>query len=92
MDETKSRAVVATEGLHSSVIAHFDDVGRITHMTAEEDGDLTTAYHGSGEHVTREDYRLVAGVMVPHKFTFSRAAPGAHYPFFDAEIMFLEFE
>lgn len=30
--------------------------------------DLTTPYHGSEEYVTRDDYRPVAGMMIPHAF------------------------
>lgn len=74
------------------MIAHFDEAGAITHMVAEEDGDLGTPYHGSGEHVTRSDYQEVAGIMIPHSFVISRMADGALYPFFDARVTSITFE
>ena len=42
------------------VAGPFGEVGEITHMVAEEDGDLSTPYHGSGEHVT---LRAGAGIV-----------------------------
>lgn len=77
--------------MSASLIAHFDTEGRMTHMTAEEDGDLTTPYHGSGEHVTRGDYRAVGNQMIPHSFTISRAAGGEIFPFFDGTVTEIEF-
>ena len=92
IDDTSARAVVAADGLQSSMIVHFDVAGNITHMIAEEDGDLNTPYHGSGEHVTRADYRLVDGVMIPHAFVISRMSGGEVYPFFDATLTSISFE
>lgn len=63
------------------MIAHFDSEGPMTHMAAKSDGDLTTPYHGSGEHVTRGDYRRVGNQMIPHSFTISRAAKGKIFSF-----------
>jgi hypothetical protein len=73
------------------MIAHFDETGRMTQMVAEEDGDLATPFHGSGEHVARSDYRRVGNQMIPHAFTISRAAGGALYPFWDARITAIRF-
>lgn len=92
IDDQSARAIVEADGLRASMIAHFDDAGRMTHMIAEEDGDLSTPYHGSGEHVTRSDYRAVAGVMIPHRFVISRHAKGQVYPFFDAALTDISFE
>lgn len=92
IDDKSARAIVEADGLRASMIAHFDDRGAITHMVAEEDGDLTTPYHGSGEHVTRSDYRAVNGVMIPHAFVISRMADGQIYPFFDAKLTSIAFE
>ena len=92
INETSARAIVAADGLQSSMIVHFDATGAITYMVAEENGDLTTPYHGSGEHVTRMDYREVQGVMVPHAFVISRMADDEIYPFFDARLTSLTFE
>lgn len=92
IDDVCARAVVQADGLTASMKACFDDMGRMTHMIADEDGDLTTPYHGSGEHVTRSDYRSVDGVMIPHKFVISRFAEGKVHPFFDASLTAIAFE
>lgn len=92
IDETSARAIVAANGLQSSMVVHFGKAGAITHMVAEEDGDLTSPYHGSGEHVSRTDYREVQGVMIPHAFVISRMADDKIYPFFDARLTSLIFE
>lgn len=92
VDDQSARAVVHADGLKASMLFHFDADGRITHLTAEQDGDLTTPYHGSGEHVTREDYRLVGNMMIPHRFTISRMAGGEIFPFFNAEITQIAYE
>ena len=54
-------------------------------------GPLTTPYHGSGEHVLRDDYRLVDGMMIPHSFTISRAAGGERFPFWNGAIETITF-
>lgn len=92
IDDTSARAIVQADGLQSSMIAHFDATGAINYMVAEEDGDLTTPYHGSGEHVTRSDYRDIGGVMIPHAFVISRMADGEVHPFFDATLTGIAFE
>lgn len=91
IDSASARAVVSHGGLSASMIAHFDETGRMTQMVAEEDGDLATPFHGSGEHVARSDYRRVGNQMIPHAFTISRAAGGALYPFWDARITAIRF-
>lgn len=92
VDGQSARAIVNSDGLEASMVFYFNDKGQITHLAAEQDGDLTTPYHGSGEHVTRSDYRLVGNKMIPHRFTISRAANGNIFPFFKAEIMRIVFE
>ncbi len=92
IDVQSARAIVAANGLQSSMIVHFGETGEITHIVAEEDGDLSTPYHGSGEHVTRSDYRDIGGVMIPHAFVISRMAGGKIYPFFDAQLTSIVFE
>ncbi|MEM9590005.1 MAG: DUF6544 family protein [Pseudomonadota bacterium] len=92
IDDTSARAVVEADGLAAKMVAHFDAAGRMTHMIAEEDGDLATPYHGSGEHVLRSDYRDVGGVMIPHAFVISRASQGEIFPFFDAVLTDISFE
>lgn len=76
----------------TSMLVTFDADGAITTMQAEADGDLTTPYHGSGEHVTRSDYRLVQGMRVPHGFVISRAAQGKVYPFWRGQITAIAFD
>jgi hypothetical protein len=87
-----ARATVTDRGLSASMVAHFDATGRLTHMVAEEEGDLGTPYHGSGEHVARSDWRAVGGQMIPHRFTISRAGGGAILPFWDGRITAIRFE
>jgi hypothetical protein len=92
LDDTRARAIVGLDGLEASLIAHFDAEGRMTRMTAEADGDLTTPYHGSGEDVTRGDYQNVGGQMIPMTFTISRAAGGAVLPFWTGRVVSITFE
>lgn len=92
IDDNSARAVVAAHGHVASLIATFDDRGALTSFHAEEDGDLTTPYHGSGEHVLRADYRDVDGVRLPMRFEVSRMADGVLYPFWSGEIGMVVFE
>lgn len=92
IDENSARATVTADGLSASLVAHFDAQGRMTHMVAEEDGDLTNPYHGSGEHVTRSNWRQVGNQMIPHDFTISRMAEGKLYPFWKGSITYIHFE
>lgn len=92
IDDSHARAVVTRDGMTASMVAEVDGMGRMTAMRAEDEGDLTTPYHGSGEHVTRGDYRLESGVMIPHSFTISRAAGGQIYPFWTGRIVAIGFE
>ncbi len=92
IDEHSARATVTADGLSASMIAQFDADGRMTHMMAEQDGDLNTPYHGSGEHVARSDYRSVGHQMIPHAFTISRAADGRLYPFWEGRITQIRFD
>ncbi len=91
VDDTHARAIVEADGLEASLLATFDADGRLTSFDAETDGDLTTSYHGSGEHAARGDYRLVDGMMIPHSFTLARAAGGETFPFFVGELETIEF-
>ncbi len=86
INDTSARATVTADGLSAFMIAHFDAQGRMTHMVAEEEGDLTTPYHGSGEHVTRSNWQKVGNQMIPHNFTISRMAQGKLYPFWEGQI------
>ncbi|MEM9247149.1 MAG: DUF6544 family protein [Pseudomonadota bacterium] len=92
IDATRARAVVEAGGETARMVAHFDALGRMTQMVAEEDGDLSTPYHGSGEHVRRSDYRRIGGVMIPHAFVISRARQGELFPFFDAVLTDIAFD
>ena len=92
MDETHARAIVSGFGLEASLVATFRPDGSLERFDAQEDGDLSTPYHGSGEHVTRDDYRPVSGMMIPHRFTIARAAGGKLFPFWTGRITTIAFE
>ena len=91
IDEQRARAVVTYRGMTASLVARFAEDGRLMRFDAEQDGDLTTAYHGSGEHVARDDYQLVDGVRVPMKFVIARSAGGKLYPFWDGRVTAIRF-
>ncbi len=91
VDEDRARATVRAYGAEASLIATFGPDGALTRFDAEEDGDLTTPYHGSGEHVSRSDYQLVGGMRVPMRFEIARAAGGRTYPFWTGRITTIAF-
>lgn len=86
VDADRARAVVRAYGVEASMVATFGPDGALLRFDAETDGDLTTPYHGSGEHVARSDYRPVDGVMIPMAFTIARAAGGRLYPFWRGRV------
>lgn len=92
IDDRHARAIVSAFGLESALVAAFGADGSLESFAAETDGDLSTPYHGSGEFVTRGDYRLVQGMMIPHAFEISRAAAGKRYPFWRGNIVRAAFE
>ncbi|KAA8997671.1 hypothetical protein FJU30_18085 [Affinibrenneria salicis] len=92
IDDNHARAIVSGFGLEESLVATFQPDGRLMSFDAEQDGDLTTPYHGSGEHASRSDYRLVAGMMIPCSFEISRVAGGKILPFWKGRITTIEFE
>ncbi|WP_434355510.1 hypothetical protein NF212_10910 [Parasalinivibrio latis] len=92
IDEYHARATVNHDGMSASMVAKFREDGSLESFAAEKDGDLNTPYHGSGEHVLREDYRLVNGMMIPHRFVISRAADGKVYPFWKGEVSAISFK
>lgn len=92
VDDNRARAIVSAFGEEASLVATFDERGALTRFDAEQDGDLTTPYHGSGEHVARGDYQMVQGMRLPHSFTIARAAGGDIFPFWEARITSLRFE
>lgn len=92
IDKRRARAIVSADGLEASLVATFKPDGSLESFDAEEDGDLATPYHGSGEHVLRGDYRLVSGVMIPHTFAIARAAGGQTYPFWKGRITSINYE
>ena len=91
VDDTRARAVVRAHGEEASLVATFGPDGALTRFDAEQDGDLTTPYHGSGEHVRRTDYTLVDGVRVPMGFEIARAAGGQIYPFWTGRVTQIRF-
>ncbi len=92
IDERRARATARAHGYEASLIATFDSSGGLLSFEAEEDGDLTTPYHGSGEHVVRNDYRLIDNVRIPLAFEISRMAEGRKYPFWKGRITHLAFD
>ena len=86
LDDAHARAVVSFRGMEASLVASFRPDGSLESFRAEEEGDLTTPYHGSGELVVREDYRLVQGMRVPFAFTISRVSGGRAYPFWSGRV------
>ena len=91
INSNKARAIVSKGNLKASLIATFREDGSLASFDAENDGDLTTPYHGSGEQVLRDDYRLVSGMMIPHKFTISRVSHGNVFPFWKGNITSIRF-
>ncbi|WP_051341469.1 DUF6920 family protein [Azospirillum halopraeferens] len=91
VDDRRARAVVSAGGREASLIATFRPDGSLERFDAEADGDLGTPYHGSGEHVTRTDYRLVDGMMIPMGFMIARAAGGTLYPFWRGRVTEIAF-
>ncbi len=92
IDETRARARVRAHGEEAALVATFGPDGALLSFDAEADGDLTTPYHGSGEHVSRGDYQLVDGMRVPMSFEIARAAGGQRYPFWVGRITGIRFE
>lgn len=92
IDDTHARAIVSGFGLESSLIATFNADGSLASFDAEEEGNLLTPYHGSGERATRSDYRSVQGVMIPHAYEISRVANGKIDPFWAGEVREIVFE
>lgn len=86
VDADRARAIVSADGREASLVATFRADGSLQQFDAEVDGDLTTPYHGSGEHALYSDYRLVDGLMIPHRSTFARAAGGQTYPFWTGAV------
>lgn len=91
VDEQRARAVVQSGSDSASLVATFGADGRLLRFEAEEDGDLGTPYHGSGEHASRDDYALVDGVMIPRRFVIARVAGGRILPFWEGRITGIRF-
>lgn len=91
VDNLRARAVVSAFGQRVAMLATFREDGSLQQLDAEEDGDLQTPYHGSGEHVLRTDYREHNGVMIPFGFTIARSASGQIYPFWQGEVTSMRF-
>lgn len=86
VDDKHARVYANYQGLETSLLAEIDTQGKLLSLRAESDGDLTTPYHGSGEFAARSDYRMVDGMMIPHKYVIARHAQGVDYPFWKGEI------
>ncbi|KEY59790.1 DUF6544 family protein [Serratia sp. DD3] len=91
INANQARAIVSAQGISASLVATFREDGSLERFNAEQDGDLTTPYHGSGEQVVRTDYRLVNDMMIPFGFVISRVAGGKDYPFWQGKITDINF-
>ena len=91
IDAQHARAVVTLGDDSASLVATFGDDGRLLRFDAEEDGDLRTSYHGSGEHAARDDYEAVDGLMIPRRFVIARAAAGRILPFWEGRVTSIRF-
>ncbi len=92
VDAWHARAVVQLGDLQAPLVATFADDGRLIRFDAETPGDPALPYHGSGERVERSDERLVQGVMIPHRFVFSRVTRAGVQPFWDGEVTQIRFD
>ncbi|MBB4122152.1 DUF6920 family protein [Martelella radicis] len=92
VDEHSALATVTGFGLEASMVATFREDGSLASFDATEEGDLTTPYHGSGEHSERDDYRPVAGMMIPHSFVIARVGEGRTEPFWKGRVTGIDFE
>ncbi len=92
LDHNHARAIVTAAGRETSLIARFREDGSLASFYAEEDGDLSTPYHGAGEQAERSNYRLVSGLMLPFDFVISRVARGQVHPFWRGRITSIRFE
>lgn len=86
IDDRRARARVSAGGLAATLVATFRADGLLESFHAEEDGDLNTPYHGSGEHVLRDNYQPHGGMLIPMAFTISRMAGGKMYPFWRGRV------
>jgi len=92
VDDLHAVAIVTGHGNEARLLASFDATGALVAFDATEPGDLTTPYHGSGEHVARSDYQLVDGVRVPMGFEVARVgADGVIRPFWRGRVTSLDF-
>ena len=91
MDDRHARARVSAGGLQATLVATFGADGLLQSFHAEEDGDLNTPYHGSGEHVQRSDYQPHNGMLIPMRFTISRKAGGQIQPFWRGSVTQIRF-
>ena len=92
IDDDRARAVISRSGVEGRFIVTFAEDGSITRFDAEADGSLDQAFHGSGEHATRSDYREVDGVMIPMRFEIARVIGGEIRPFWRGEVTEIEFD
>jgi hypothetical protein len=91
MDINRARATVTLGTDSASMVATFGSDGCLLRFDAEEDGDLRTSYHGSGEHASRDDYEAVEGMMLPRRFVIARAAAGRILPFWEGRVTQIRF-
>lgn len=91
MDAQRARAVVTLGQDSAALVATFGSDGRLLRFDAEEDGDLRTSYHGSGEYASRDEFEAVDGMMIPKRFVIARAAAGRILPFWEGRVTRIRF-
>ena len=92
IDDQHARVIAQYQGVSTRMIATFAPSGELTRMNAEENGDLNTPYHGSGEQVERSDYQDIQGMMIPMQFSIARVHDGQVLPFWSGKIEKITFE
>lgn len=96
IDDDHARAIISGRSGEriGAYRVSFDQAGRLKRMVSEQDGDAATAgrFHGAGEVVTRDDYRPVNGIMIPHSFEISRRIDGQEFPFWSGLVTRLDFQ
>ncbi len=95
IDAVRARAVVLAEGEPIGAYrATFAPDGSLVELWSETAGDAATAdrFHGAREVGRRADYRLVDGVMVPHRFSLARRFGDRVEPFWTGTVTTIDFD
>ncbi len=95
IDKNTARAIAYRNGREVGAYRiSFAEDGAISEYHADyspADQLDATKVHGAGEVAIRKDYRLVNGVMIPHRFEIARDIEGGIQPFWRGTIERVEF-